>query len=87
MGIRITIETIKKVIIMRDEYDFSNGKRNPYADKLKKQITIRLNVGTIEFFKRQAAETGISYQNLINMYLTDCAVHEKNWNIPSNNGV
>ena len=64
---------------MRDEYDIKslNPRRNPYADKLKKQITIRLNAGTIEYFKRQAEETGISYQNLINMYLTDCAVHEK----------
>ena len=64
---------------MRDEYDIKNlnPRRNPYADKLKKQITIRLNVGTIEYFKKQAEETGISYQNLINMYLTDCAVHEK----------
>ena len=64
---------------MREEYDIKNlnPRRNPYADKLKKQITIRLNVGTIEYFKQQAEETGISYQNLINMYLTDCAVHEK----------
>ena len=64
---------------MREEYDIKNlnPRRNPYADKLKKQITIRLNVGTIEYFKKQAEETGISYQNLINMYLTDCAVHEK----------
>ena len=64
---------------MRDEYDIKslNPRRNPYADKLKKQITIRLNASTIEYFKQQAEETGISYQNLINMYLTDCAVHEK----------
>ena len=67
------------MINMRDEYDIKNlnPRRNPYADKLKKQITIRLNAGTIEYFKQQAEETGISYQNLINMYLTDCAVHEK----------
>ena len=67
------------VINMRDEYDIKslNPRRNPYADKLKKQITIRLNAGTIEYFKQQAEETGISYQNLINMYLTDCAVNEK----------
>ena len=67
------------MINMRDEYDIKdqNPRRNPYADKLKKQITIRLNAGTIEYFKRQAEETGISYQNLINMYLTDCAVREK----------
>ncbi|MCR5182874.1 MAG: BrnA antitoxin family protein [Clostridia bacterium] len=62
---------------MRDEYDFSKGIRNPYVCQGKKQITIRLNAETIDYFKRQAEETGISYQNLINMYLTDCAVHEK----------
>ncbi len=62
---------------MRKEYDFSNAKKNPYANADKKQITIRLNAYTIEYFKQQAAETGISYQNLINLYLTDCAVHER----------
>ena len=64
---------------MREEYDINNlnPRSNPYAVKLKKQITIRLNAGTIEYFKEQAEKTGISYQNLINLYLTDCAVHEK----------
>ena len=62
---------------MRDEYDFSKGKRNPYLGAAKKQITIRLNEETIAYFKRQAEETGISYQNLINLFLTDCAVHER----------
>jgi predicted DNA binding CopG/RHH family protein len=62
---------------MRKEYDFSKGIRNPYVTKLKQQITIRLNIETVDYFKKQAEETGISYQNLINMYLTDCAVHEK----------
>ncbi len=62
---------------MREEYDFSQGRRNPYVKKEKKQITIRLNSDTIDYFKLQAEKTGISYQNLINMYLTDCAVHEK----------
>lgn len=51
------------VIMMRDEYDIKNlnPRPNPYADKLKKQITIRLNASTIEYFKQQAEETGISY--------------------------
>ena len=62
---------------MREEYDFSKGKRNPYVNQEKKQITIKINAATIDYFKQQAEETGISYQNLINMYLTDCAVHEK----------
>ena len=58
---------------MLDEYDFSNAKANPYAKKLKKQITINIGAATIDFFKNQAAETGIPYQTLINLYLTDCA--------------
>ena len=62
---------------MRKEYDFSQGKRNPYVKREKKQITIRINEDTIDYCKKQAEKTGISYQNLINMYLTDCAVHEK----------
>ena len=62
---------------MRNEYDFSNGKRNPYTDKLTKEITISLNISTIEYFKQQAEETGIPYLNLISMYLTDCAVQKK----------
>jgi len=66
---------------MRKEYDFTNPKLNPYVKKLRKQISIRIDIDTIEFFKRQAEETGIAYQNLINLYLSDCAVHSKNINI------
>ena len=63
---------------MRKEYDFSKSKRNPYANKLKKQITIRLDPATIDYFKKLASESGISYQNLINMYLQDCVrTHKK----------
>ena len=59
---------------MRKEYDFSTmkGRRNPYAKQLKKQITIRVGVDVLEYFKELAEETGIPYQNLINMYLRDC---------------
>ena len=66
---------------MRREYDFSKAKKNPYIKKLRKQISIRIDADTIEFFKKQASTTGISYQNLINLYLSDCAVHEKEINI------
>lgn len=62
---------------MRKEYDFSAGIKNPYAAKLKKQITIRIDEATIEYFKSMAEETGITYQNLINLYLTDCAARKK----------
>lgn len=55
------------------EYDFSKGKKNPYAKLLKKQVTINLSYEAIAYFKAQAQETGIPYQTLINLYLTDCA--------------
>ena len=68
---------------MREEYDFSIAKKNPYAKKLKKQITINIDADTIEYFKTQADVTGIPYQTLINLYLTDCATNGKklhvNW--------
>jgi predicted DNA binding CopG/RHH family protein len=67
--------------IMRKEYDFTNAKPNPYIKKLRKQISIRIDIDTIEYFKRKAEETGIAYQNLINLYLADCAIHSRKINI------
>ena len=58
---------------MRTEYDFSKAKRNPYAKRLKKAVTIRLEPDIIDYFKSLTTETGIPYQNLINLYLTECA--------------
>ena len=62
---------------MRDNYDFSNGIKNPYTDRLKKQITIRLDDQVIEYFKNMAEETGMPYQNIINYYLLDCVKEKK----------
>ena len=61
---------------MKKEYNFSNSVKNPYIKKLKKQITIRLENDTIEYFKKFASETDIPYQNLINLYLRNCARNE-----------
>ncbi len=58
---------------MRAEYDFSKSRKNPYIKFLKKQITIRLEKDVIEYFKELSKELGVSYQNLINLYLKDCA--------------
>jgi uncharacterized protein (DUF4415 family) len=66
---------------MRKEYDFSGAEPNPYVKKLRKQISIRVDMDTISFFKNMAEETGIAYQNLINLYLSDCAAHSKKINI------
>lgn len=58
---------------MRKAYDFSEAKKNPYAGRLRKQVTIRLEAGTVAYFKDLAEELGIPYQTLINLYLRDCA--------------
>lgn len=62
---------------MLNEYDFSNAKKNPYAKKLKKQITINIDNDTVEYFKSLSDKLGIPYQTLINLYLTDCAQNKK----------
>ena len=66
---------------MRDNYDFSKSIPNPYAKRLKKQITIRLDENTIDYFKDLAEDKGIPYQSLINMYLRDCAEKHRELNI------
>jgi predicted DNA binding CopG/RHH family protein len=58
---------------MRKEYNFENSTQNPYAAKLKKQITIRIEEDTIAYFKNLATETDIPYQKLINLFLRNCA--------------
>ncbi len=66
---------------MRKEYDFSQAKRNPYAKRLKRQVTIRLDADTVRYFKSLAGETGVPYQTLINLYLRDCAASRKRLSI------
>lgn len=62
---------------MREEYDFSNARPNPYVKKTKKQITINLDENIIDYFKALSEKTGIPYQTLINMFLADCAKSKK----------
>ncbi|MBQ1452767.1 MAG: BrnA antitoxin family protein [Ruminococcus sp.] len=68
---------------MLDNYDIEklNPRKNPYAKKLKKQITINIDSSIIDYFKEQAQTTGIPYQTLINLYLIDCVEHKKKLNI------
>lgn len=69
---------------MKEEYDFSKACKNPYAKKLKKQITINIDSDTVDYFKAQSEVCGIPYQTLINLYLSDCAQSKKqikiSWN-------
>ena len=62
---------------MKKHYDFSRSVPNPYIRKAKKQVTIRLDADTIEYFKSLSGSSGIPYQNLINLYLRDCATEKK----------
>ena len=62
---------------MVEEYDFSNVRKNPYAKKLKKQITINLDNDTIDYFKNLSQSMGIPYQTLINLFLADCAKNKR----------
>lgn len=62
---------------MKKSRNFSKGRMNPYARRLKKQITIRLDEETLEYFKRLAEEAEVPYQTLINLFLRDCARGKK----------
>lgn len=64
---------------MKAEYDLSKMKSrpNPYASKLKKSVTMRLSEDVIQYFKGMAAEVGVPYQSLINLYLRDCLAQKR----------
>ena len=64
---------------MKTHYDFSKmkGTKNPYVKHLKAPITIRLDKISVDYFKSLALELGMPYQNLINLYLRDCALSKK----------
>lgn len=70
---------------MKTEYDLSKMKsrKNPYASKLKKPVTMRISEDVVDYFKSMAEQSGVPYQSLINLYLRDCiAQHRKvqiNW--------
>jgi len=68
---------------MKDEYDLSKMKsrRNPYAKRLKKQVTLRMHPDVIDYFKNMSEETGIPYQSLINLYLQDCVNNHRKLDI------
>ncbi|HVO31260.1 MAG TPA: BrnA antitoxin family protein [bacterium] len=58
---------------MRKHYDFSKGRKNPYARRLKRQVTLRLDDAILKYFQALSSDTGIPYQTLINMYLRECS--------------
>jgi len=71
---------------MKKEYDFSKSKKNPYAKDLKKQVTMRLDKETLDYFKHLAEGCGIPYQTLINLYLLDCVRKHKKLRVTWSSG-
>lgn len=71
---------------MKKEYDLSKlkSRKNPYASKLKKSVTMRLSEDIIDYFKDMSIESGVPYQSLINLYLRDCVLHHRKINISWN---
>jgi len=71
---------------MKKEYDLSKlkSRKNPYASKLKKSVTMRLSEDIICYFKDMAIESGVPYQSLINLYLRDCVLHHRKVDISWN---
>ena len=66
---------------MRAQYNFTDAIKNPYAKKEKKAVTIRLEKNVVDYFKAMSSEIGIPYQNLINLYLRDCAEQSRKLNL------
>lgn len=64
---------------MKSEYDFSKmrSRKNPYAAKLKRPVSMRLSEDVVEYFKGMAVEAGVPYQSLINLYLRDCVMKHR----------
>jgi hypothetical protein len=64
---------------MKKEYDLSKMKevKNSYPKQKKKSVGINLSPVVIDYFKKLAEESEISYQKLIDLYLLDCVKNKK----------
>jgi len=64
---------------MKLEYDLAKMKSrpNPFAEQLNQQVTLPLRIDVINFFEKKAKEKGISYQELIDLYLQDCVTNKR----------
>jgi predicted DNA binding CopG/RHH family protein len=66
---------------LNKEFDFSKAVRNPYINRVRRTITINIDASTIDYFKEQSADSGIPYQTLINLYLSDCVKSNRKLNM------
>ena len=66
---------------LKKEYDFSKAKKSPYVRKLRQQVTINLDSSVVDYFKELSVSSGVPYQTLINLYLSDCVKNRRTLNI------
>ena len=68
---------------MRKEYNIEelNPRKNPYTNRLKKQVTMYIDSDTVDYFKKESKKSGLPYQTLINLYLSDCASKKRKLNL------
>jgi uncharacterized protein (DUF4415 family) len=68
---------------MKSEYDLANMKSrpNPFAQQLKQQVTLSLRIDVINFFEKKTKEKGISYQELIDLYLQNCVTNNREFSV------
>ena len=70
---------------MKAEYDLSKlkSRKNPYASKLKKPVTMRLSENVVQYFKGMTDQARVPYQCPINLCLRDWLAHSRkvqiNW--------
>jgi len=78
----VIIKILKlEVTKVKDEYDFSKSEKNPHTKKLKRQVTMNIDSETVDYFRAQAQISGIPYQTLMNLYLSDCAAQARQLHI------
>lgn len=65
--------------IMKTEYDLSKMKsrKNPYAAKLKKPVSMRFSEDVVDYFKDMAGDAGVPYKGLIDLYLRGCVMKHR----------
>ena len=70
------MSSMRETMDMPSEVDFSDSVANPYVGRVRRRVTINIDGENVDYFKAESARTGIPYQTIINMYLTECREQE-----------
>ena len=67
----------KRISDFYEQYKNHSKDEILYVKKEKQQITIDIDCDVIDYFKVQSSTSGIPYQTLINLYLSDCVTKKR----------